>query len=193
MFNIKAHIWEYDKEIFTAIVPEIYKNIIQDTTGSLIYRMFSQIYHMCQCMKFIIDNEKYNEEYDYIILTRTDNILYNFDDSIFNNNEYVFQNDISDLTYFNGDSNIYQANDHFQVIPRKFLEKRASCFNNIQKYMYEYFIPKNIIPWPEALFGYHDMVLNIPKNVTPYFNSCIYFNHYKRQICENILKNNLNI
>lgn len=185
-FNVIAHIWEYNEEMFKRLVPNAYKERCDLPGSGRLYRMYSQIFHTCKAIEHVLDNENPDNPYDFIILTRPDTFLYHFSENVFTISEYIpHQPNITPLNDF---PDICEANDHCIVLPRAFAEKRALCFRNITRYLNEFFIPNNILPWCEACFAYHDYVYKIPKQLCYDYNACIQHNMQKFKICERIFE-----
>lgn len=187
-FNLKTHIWDYDENRFKALVPPEYKTRCDLPGSGRIYRMYSQIYHMCEALKFAIRHENPSNPYDFVILTRGDTYLYRFSDSVFRTRDSVpHQPLITPIVNF---PNMQEANDHFVVIPRRFVEARASCFENITTYLQDFFLPNNILPWCEACYAYHDYVKGIPKTLTKEYDACIKHDTLKFVKCKKLYDEN---
>lgn len=185
-FDVIAHIWDYNPEMFKRLVPEEYKERCDLPGSGRLYRLYSQVYHTCQGIQFVLDNEDPRYPYDFILLTRPDTFLYRFSEQVFTITEYVPHKPL--VTPLKDFPHITEACDHFIVLPRAFAEARAACFRNLTRYLHEFFLPNNILPWCEACFGYHDYVFNIPKQVCHFYDGCIEHNQRKFEICKRIFE-----
>ena len=183
-FNVIAHIWEYNPEMFKRMVPSQFKDRCDLPGSCRLYRMYSQIYHTCKAIEYVLDNEDQDHPYDFIILTRPDVYLNYFSDEVFSIKDCVSHQ--TNVTPLNGFPHICESNDWFIVLPRAYADKRALCFRNITRYINEFFIPNNILPWCEACNAYNDYIHKIPKRVSPYFHATIHFYQNKVQIWERI-------